>query len=238
MNKKELQSLILALPEIRAIGAIPEAQKPAIISSTIDLVTTKIVLAHDWDFAMDVADEPVQANVSDYVLRGNDQDALAIFNIRYGTGTSDTGYALVDKRKVAFVDDYLGRRSPGEAMFWTVLRRDNGFPSVRILGTPTTTSGYYFRYRYWIKGLQFDDLPEDVFDDLAICWVKEKLVGRYIVGTGNVQIVQDAKADRKEALAEAINRYQAPGGEIDPIRIDPQTVTRNNRRARRFGYRG
>lgn len=235
MTKEDLQSLILSLAEIRAIKTIPEPQKPAVISSTIDRVVTKIVLAYDWDFATDVADEPVQANVSDYTLRGNNQDALAIFNVRYGAGAADSGYAMIDKRKPAFLDDYMSRRSPGEAKFWVVRRRQEGFPSIRIAGVPTA-AGYNLRYRYWITGLQFSDLPEDVFDDLVMAWVKEKIVGRVVVTEGNVQIVQDAREERKEALREVIERYQAPGGEIDPIRIDPQAVLRNNRRARKFGY--
>ncbi len=237
MTKDELQSLLLASPEIRGIKTIPEPQKPAVISSTIDLVVTKIVLANDWDFATDVADEPVQANVSDYTLRGNDQDALAIFNVRYGTGTADSGYQMVDKRKAAFLDDYMSRRSPDAAKFWVVRRRQEGFPSIRIVGVPTA-AGANLRYRYWVKGLQFSDLPEDIFDDLALAWVKEKIVGRVAFVEGLVQIVQDYKEQRKEALREVIERYQAPGGEIDPIRIDPERVLRNNRRAHKFGYGG
>ena len=216
-------AMIVNTPEMRSIE-MTAGDKNQLVRDYIDLVVDKIVMSHDWDFALGQSDESIVAGQRDYVLGGENQDARNIFNIRYGSGTDDDGYNLLNKRKPADVDEWLNNRTTTGVHTWVPLQREGDLPKIRILDTPTDDTKV-LRYRYWLSEVSFDVLPEGVFDSVVFAGVRE-LISPGLTGL----------FDRE--LKKAINKYQGHGGEDDPAKIDPQTVLLNNRRRYMQGYGG
>lgn len=225
-------SAVMALSVVRNIED-PASVKEKLARVYLRMVTTAVVLAWDWDFAMDVADMSVVSGQRDYVLKGNNQNCLNLFNIRYGTGDDDDGYDPLKKKLPADIDEWLLDRNISGIGIWVPHGRmppRRGFPRVRILDTPDDSTKI-LRYRFWIKGLRFEDLPVDVFDSVVMEGIKEKFIGKP-VKSPRVQTPYERELDN------VIGRYQPPTPDEDPMKQDPLTVRLNNHKSTLYGYGG
>ncbi|MEW6110626.1 MAG: hypothetical protein AB1664_00725 [Thermodesulfobacteriota bacterium] len=200
---------------------IGEPQVRGLIASAID----RVVMAYEWDFALSSKDEAIVSGQSDYILRGNANDCRHVFNVRYGSGTADEGYVLLDKRTKTSIDAYLDNRTVYGVFAWTVIGRSGKFPQIRIIDTPTDTSKV-LRYRYWVNNLNYQALPDGCnFDLLVMDAVLEELIP---------ELKELGRFERR--LREVKLAYEPPGGEDDPMVLDPYTRLRNNQRNMRHGY--
>lgn len=205
--------------------AKPPVLDATVVETFLGPAVDRVILSHEWDFALSVADQAIVAGQSDYVLRGNSSDCRQVFNVRYGSGVPDEGYALLDKRTTTSIDAYLDGRTVSGVWGWVQVARTGKYPTIRIIDTPSDTTKQ-LRYRYWVNNLTYESLPDGCnFDFLVMDAVLEELVPELKM-TGRFM----------ERLAEVIRNYQPPAGEDDPAVIDPYTRFRNNERNKRYGY--
>jgi hypothetical protein len=228
MSKSDFAAMFRQMPEIRKIE-IPEAQKIDLVNGHIDVAVSKIVLAHDWDFACATADEPIVANQKDYTLTGAADDCLNVVNIRIGTGDDDEDYQVIEKKFWPEVDGWIKTHGLGVADIWVPQERNNGAPQVRILSTPTDAS-QTLRYRYWKVGVQYDNLPGQIFDPLLMALLREVFYPEIVVNSPRGMTPADIE------LGKLIARYQPSGGSVDPMVYDSEVTRRNRERAGKYGY--
>lgn len=225
MEKGDLAQLIILSPEVRAIETMDEAQKLSWAKLQIDMAATRIVRSFDWDFALHVEDKSIVANVSDYVFKGATGIKCGhIKSIRIGeSGGGDTAFKLLRKYTAVSVDSYLENHSVTIPAMWYLIIRKENYPQVRIINTPDSTyDGYVLRYRYWIAGLDYNNLDSDIFGEVIELYVRMKF---------NPVLLPLFK----ESIGFAISKYQPDGGQPNPAQLD-SVVRRLN--AERFGIPG
>jgi hypothetical protein len=203
----------------------PDIGEPE-VRSFLEAAVDRVVLAREWDFALSVDDEAIVANQSDYVLRGSTNDCRQVYNIRYGSGTADEGYVLLDKRTKPSIDAYLDSRLVSGVFAWVPMERSGKFPKIRIIDTPTDTAKQ-LRYRYWVNNLTYDALPDGCgFDLLVMDAVIEELVPEM----RQLRIFE-------QRLRDVVAAYEPSAGEDDPMVLEPYVRARNNQRNTLHGYR-
>lgn len=229
MSKIQQGQLAAAIMHHPALYHIRYSKKPEIsqqvVESYIGAAVDRVIRAYEWSFATSVKDESIVSGQRDYVLKGKTNDCMAVFNVRYGSGDDDAGYALLDKHTKTSIDAYLHNRSVIGVWAWVPQEPVGQFPSIRIIATPTDNTKV-LRYRYWVNNLTYESLPGNYgFDMLVLDAVLEELV-------------PEEKARRRfdARLHDVISSYVPSGGEDDPMVLDPYTRQRNNERNRRHGY--
>lgn len=225
MDKGDLAQLIVLSPEIRVIESLDEAQKHDWALDQIDLAVSRIVRSFDWDFAMDVADKAIEADEPDYQLTGNKNDCAHIQNIRLGeTGGEDAAFTPLIKYTSVTADEYMVNHTVSTPSMWYLIKRKQNFPQVRILDTPDSQyEGYSLRYRYWIKGIRYENLDTDLFAEPI------ELYGRMKFNPGLMPLF-------KESLAFVISKYQPDGGQPNPAQMDSLVRKMNVQRRNLQGY--
>lgn len=222
LTRDSLTNMLLALPALKDMPGEP-ADKRRLIDGFINMAVDEIVMAHDWDFAMGVEDETTVADQALYTLKGDSvhEDCRQIFSIRYGSGTNDDGYNLLEKIEPGDLDRKLHATSVSGVTYWMPEGRVNDFPQIKLV-EPEDDADHTMRYRYWRRGITFEMLPEG-FDWLVFDGVKFYLS----------LIPWDLWTERKRQM---INSYKRPGNEDRVVMNDINTVQRNRHRAEKYGY--
>jgi len=222
MTTDELYSTIADSPEVKNLGYDP----PTLLNlckKYAEIITVAIINSHEWDFAMDVADETLVASTAVYQLKGNSNDCRRIKSIRYGaSGAADTLMKPILRKNHVDLDHYLERVTPGECEIWIRRKPKQRFPQIQLLATPTGSANV-IRYRYWMKNLTINDLD---LDDFAMVL----LIGcRYLL---NPVLKRAYEAE----LVKAIQNIQPPSNEPMMTMVDPQIVAENIYRYGLPGY--
>jgi len=181
-------------------------------------IVSQIVTSHDWDFTMVESSTTTVSGTSVYTLRGDNDDARDILNVRYGAGR---GYVLerlntlqTDRREGEDTDD--GTTSDDGLVYgYTVYgRSDDGKPQIKLYDTPTEAKTLTYRYRK--GGLTVVDLPEEF----------GRTVMNFMIGQFKAEYLMLAERSLKEIIA----RYTVGGDEYETVRKDPVIEAGNLRR--------
>lgn len=217
MTEAEIVNTVLMNTDIRALELTLDQKRDA-VQSLFETTLDEIVIAYDWDFSTDTADESIVADQASYTLKGNSGNCRDIINIRYGSTTS---LSLLDKRSPIDYDEWITGRSVTTVSIWVPDGRSNGKPKVTIVKTPTDATKI-LRYRYRRNDIAFSDFPEE-FSFVIISGLLKRMLPAYT-------------PVYKKDLDLMIDRYSGGGGEDNPVKQDPLIVHLNNQRARKFGY--
>jgi hypothetical protein len=223
MTRNEFIQLLTQMPEVRDLKEILPADRVGFCNRVLDLSVTNLVLAHNWNFAMDAAFQSLTVATATYRLEGNNADCMAIYQIAWGTGSNEEDYVPITKKNPGEVNDWLENHSPSECEIWIPQKSENSFPKIKLLSVPATAS-YSLLYRYWVNGLVFESLPVEFHSAL-------KAECRY-------QIYPASKQARDSEIRQLINRYQPPTAGSDPAPLPDDVRARNRTRATKFGYSG
>jgi hypothetical protein len=221
MTRAEFIELLCSLPEIRELKNVQEGDKPAFCGRLLDISVNDVVLAHNWDFAMDSTFQALTVGTGTVRLEGKNQDCMGIYSLAWGSGTDESTYVPIDRRNPGEVTDWLSRHTPAECEIWIPQRPDELLPVVKLFATPATAGQSLF-YQYWVKGLKYEDLPEQ-FESVL------KARCRY-------QVFPASWRDYDFELRQLIARYMPPGVDDDPAPLPPETIVDNRRRAGLYGY--
>lgn len=222
MTSGELVDLVEVLPAIRGI-VMKTTLKRTALTRHAARIADEVATRYDWDFVCDAADATSVADQADYTLTGNSNDCRDIINIRFKDADSDH-FVLLDKYRPVDMDEKLSGvdSSDSGVAAWTIKERNpNGFPVITLVGTPGT-SGDTIRYRYRKRNISTSDFPDEFAAVLQYALIT-KLVPSYA-----------ALAERK--LQFMVDRYAAPGGDVNPAKLDAQLKLRNRERAGLHGW--
>lgn len=206
------------MPAIKALSDDDSGKRSA-LRAMLPEVKKKVLYSHDWFFAIDEADESTVADQADYILHGNNMDCRDIINVRYGADADSL--ELLDKRSGIDLDEWLTDRSQTAVAVWTLAGLDHSFPKIKLVGAPSV-SDYLIRYRYRKANVPDSDIPDD-FSYLMITGLVSRLIPAY-------------EPVFERDLKTMIDHYSYGGGEDNPAKQDPLVVSRNNRRATKFGW--
>ena len=223
MDRSEFIQMLVGLPEIYGIPNMPPEHKEKLCGHFLDVVVKEVCTSYEWDFTLDVADEPTVANQSDYKLKGNNNDCWRIDSVRIGTGTKDEGYDLLDRKYPDVSDAWLTGRNISSVGYWVPQGFAQNYPIIRLIDTPVDATKT-LRYRYWSKSKTFENYPSG-FAMLFITGVK------YMFGIVSENLF-------RKAIRIKANNYERTGGADDPVGIEPRVISRNNQRANMYGYNG
>lgn len=205
------------LPEVRRIDLDPQVKRDSIeawIQPTVD----SVVVAYEWDFAMDEAtfDGGTVLDEAQYVLEGNNDDAQEIINIKY-----DSDENLLQKMHPIDIDRFLDRKSYSTVSFWVPDDRVNRFPRVRLVATPDE-AGKQIKYRYRKKNLTLTAIPDNYSGVIAM-GVARNLVPGYEIRYDN-------------ELTKMIDNYRSTQADERVAHMDPVLKDLNQGRDRLFGW--
>jgi len=212
--------MVLTLP---ALNEMPgeESRKRELIDGFINMAVDEIVFSYDWDFAMAVDDDTTVASHALYTLEGANTDCRQIFSIRYGSGTNDDGYDLLEKIEPGDLDRKLHGSSVSGVTYWMPEGRVDDYPQIKLV-EPCTDTDHTLRYRYWKNGVTFEVLPTG-FDWLIFDGI------RFHMGLIPYELWT-------QRLTKMINQYQRPTNADRQVMNDLNTTQRNRARAKKYGY--
>ncbi len=185
-----------------------------VIPSYVDLVIEKVVMAYDWDFAMDEYSSVTSVSgTADYTLTGKNNSLRDIVSIRYGTKKT-----VLSKMRTLDADSALqGNPSlSGVTSYYQALRNAQGFPIVTLVATPASTGDTLF-VRYRVKSVPLDRFPSE-FDYViamgVLAWVNPEYMGLF-----------------ERALKGMVKRYSLGGKDYQPVSYDPHIMRTNRKKA-------
>lgn len=225
MTSGDLVSSAMSRPPIKQLALPPkdgglgwaENKIRKQLDSEVVSVVQEVALAHPWDFALKI-DDTVDSvvNVSDYTLTGTSNDCLQVYMLDYDDSP------LV-KKTISVLRDYLTRHTPSTILYWTVVKRESGFPVVQITGTPGN-SGKEIKYTYWRNDVKLSECPVALDNFLQVA------LARRLNGV--------SQRTYQSALVEAVSAYER--SDVDPnITVGDKEITAANvRRSNLFGWGG
>lgn len=200
-----------------------DGDKQVLLDNFLDMAVDDVVMCHDWDFVMGVEDETTVADQALYVLKGDAAmlDCRQIFSIRYGSGTTDDEFDLLERIEPGDLDRKLSGTAVSGVTYWMPEGRVDDYPQVKLVEA-CDDADHTLRYRYWRKGITYEMLPEGfggvVFDGLKF----------------QLGLLSDAQWDARKG--QMIAQYRRPGNEDRVVMNDLDTVSRNRARAAKYGY--
>lgn len=212
MKNKDIANVVASLPQSKAVGDMAYWNK--VIPSYVDLVIEKIVMAYDWDFAMDEYSSVTSVSgTADYTLTGKNNSLRDIVSIRYGTKKT-----VLSKMRTLDADEALqGNPSlPDVSSWYQALRNAQGFPIVTLVATPAST-GDVLRVRYRVKSISLDRFPSEFDYVIALgvmAWVHPDYMGLF-----------------NRALKGMVKRYSLGGKDYQPVSFDPHIMGTNRKKA-------
>lgn len=218
MIKSDIVNTVLMLPPILVIEELNVDDKRSSIEALFESVQKDILISFDWPFAIKEATENSVEGQASYQLKGEDDDARQIINLRFGSDNK-----LLDKRRLVDMDEYLEGRTISSVTFWIEDGFFDGFPKVRLVSSPTST-GETITYRYRAKEIALSSFPSE-FEQAFIYGIAAVIAPSYLVFFN-------------KALDRLIDSYNYGGGEDDQVKQDPVIIYKNNRRSIKFGYGG
>lgn len=234
MERQEYIDAVISRPAAQAWQADAPEKKKA-VEASIDIALNRVLTAFDFPFVVDNASGTTEANVADYVLKGNNSNARDIISIRFGSDNN-----LMDEKSLLEHDDWMSGQSttPSTTGYWVQIGEQQGFPLIHFVGTPSGETT--FNYRYRIKELDIANFPK-VWHGVIIALIESELFGSAGVASSEKQFRSANPAlfveiaDRR--LAQMIDDYSKHGGDVDQnYPTDLRWRKKNRRRNAMFGY--
>lgn len=232
MTTQEYTDLILARPPCTAWSVTDTMKKTAVVGA-LPMALDMICNEYDFPFVVDEAEETATTSQT-YTLKGRDDDARDIVSIRYGSSKS-----LLDKYTQAQSDEWRSGQSDDTTapQFWIRIADNNGFPQIELVGTVTSGTILYYRYRK--SNLTVEMFPK------AWSFVLVSAIEALLFGTVNVasnakgmQAVNPLVFNEKfdDDLAKMIDNYERGGGGDQVPPLSSQWKNKNRRRNDLHGY--
>ena len=226
MDITKLTTLVSSRSAFSLLG-IPDDQKSAAIQAYAQAAVDRVAMRHDFNFAIGETTDATVASQSDYTLHGNQDDCREIINVRYGDDDE-----LLDKYEGVQYDVDLGLfNAPTTPQLWYEIQAVNGFPTIRIVGTPTTVETLKYRFRR--KNIPIAEYPEEwgfVLADFVLAMIADIFKSK-----DGQTVTYDFWGVAEKSMREMINGYRREGGG-SPKRIQIDHVARvaNIRRNRLY----
>jgi len=225
MTPTELVQAVVALPAIRRLAlptdkgglGITVEELENRLKAQVPSVVLEVGGAHEWDFAMKETSTTTTADTSTYTLKGDDNNAYQIASVRYGTAKM-----LLTKKTKSVMDDLETRYTISDVAFWVPAGKEDRFPKVRIVATPSET-GTLITYDFWRNDIQLNDFTSD-FDWFLTISLARRLLPDISLGLYTA------------ALVDTIKRYDKGGADTDIAKMAPHIVNQNNARSKMYGY--
>lgn len=229
MDIAKLTTLVSSRSAFNLLG-IPDDQKSAVIPAYAQSAIDRVAMRHDFNFSVaEKTDAATVVSQSDYTFTGNQDDCREIINIRYTTDD-----VLLEKYEgVQYDVDLKYFYAPSTPQLWYEVQSVNGFPTVRIVGTPTTVE--VLKYRYRRKNIPIEEYPDEwgfVLADFVLAMLADIWKNK-----DGQTVTYDFWGIAEKSMREMINGYRREGGG-SPKRIQLDNVARlaNIRRNRKYGY--
>jgi hypothetical protein len=190
------------------------ADVETMVNTFVPVVVGMIAVEHDWPFTHKTGTKSTTANVSEYTLEGDNNDCGDIMGIRYGTGNGivlNELNVLDTDRKLSSNDTAVDSTVYGFVKFG---RSDEGFPNIKLYGTPETVETLTYRYRR--NNISLVDIP----NNFAFV-VRDGLLAQFDVALTPIF---------KGSLAKMASEYEIGGDGYSKMRLDPVISGGNIRR--------
>lgn len=196
-----------------------------VLDADIDAAVAAVVMAHEWDFAVGSATKACESGTAEYTLPGVSQNAWRLYEVKFGTGSNYSTYRTLTKKSPEQMSDMLQSYALSEVQYWVPIEPDGSAPRIQVVTTPSSAD-YNLFYRFWRKGVAYEELPGDMFLAPIIQGV------RFLWGIADERAFHDS-------IQRVISEYDRPASPEDStIRLDPAIRALNRQRNRRFGYGG
>jgi hypothetical protein len=204
------------------ISKIPDAMKMGdasywkqVVSGIMPGITEEIGMAYDWDFIFDVKTITIISGVATYTITGTTYNIRDIQDIRYGNNE-----VAIPRMRIMDALDFIEQNQPTSVQGWYVESvNKNGYPVVRLVGTPTEDTTMKVRYRR--RDIPFADFPAG----FGLLFVSRLLA----------EISPERTLSYKNLLKLYIKRYHVGGKDYMQLQQDPQIVAGNRYRASLYG---
>ncbi len=199
------------------------------ILGLIPVAINRIVNRKRFNFSVGVSTVETVAGETDYVLPGDNSDAVDIISIKYGDDLE-----TLDKLGWMDQDDDLDRidTSLVGVYGWARINDDDLSPQARLIGTPSV-DGDTIQYRYRRKNIPFGDFPSEwtyvLQDSLMAC------LGNIGVGANGEMIRLGHTQAFNKSVTEMVDHYDKQSGP-QPVKTDSATRNRNIERNAKYGY--
>jgi hypothetical protein len=243
MTEAQYISAVSSRPTVMQWKA-DDTKKQEAVAATALGTFSRLVALYPWPFATARATRASVANVSEYALRGNQDDAASIVNIKWGDGKK-----VLEKWDENAYDEMISEaasvNSDGSTdmtlindapTLWVPYGEESGFPRVKIHGTPTTVQTMY--YRFYKKSLKLDIWPEQ-WRMVLILNIEADLFGSGAPFNSEMEYRGDpgyASRKAEEVLNDMIAQYERAGGEESPVPLGRAIKARFRRWGGLNGY--
>ena len=199
--------------------AMPEDQKRSAVQAYIPVVLLECLTVYDFDFVCDwtTYSGGTVANQATYKCSGKLSDCRAVTRVLYGANE-----LVLEFVRQADMDTKLsGLERPDTVAYWTSEIRQDGFPVIRLIGTPIVGSEQ-IKYRYRLKSVEITQWPEEH------TWV--------IISGVVAKFVPEFESMHRAAINKMIAFYNPVKSSAQPAPINTALARLNRERNQRHGY--
>ncbi len=207
ITTEQIADIVMSTPQAREIG--DQSYWRDVVASEVASVKSEILTSYDWDFLLADYTQSFTATESQ-TIRGEDDNLREIVAIRYGSGNK----VLQQMRTLDaydLLDQDTSTSTRGVSIWYLSETDDNGFPIIKLVGTPTTAENAQVLYRR--RDVELNKWPDDL--------------SHVLVAGVMANVSAPHRAIFERVLKRAIRRHKVGGKDYNMVQMDPQIVGTN-----------